>query len=54
VPAHSTNKAARSTGDGWGLVDFTVCDHYGAIAARMHRVVMPADALSELELDERR
>jgi hypothetical protein len=37
-----------------GLVDFTVCDHHGATVARMERVVVPAEAPSELELDERR
>lgn len=37
-----------------GLVDFTVCDHHGAAVAWMERVVVPVEALSELELDERR
>jgi hypothetical protein len=37
-----------------GLVDFTVTDHRGATVARMERVVVPAEALSELQLDERR
>jgi hypothetical protein len=36
------------------LVDFTVCDHHGATVARMQRVVVPAEALSEMELPERR
>jgi hypothetical protein len=35
-------------------VDCTVCDHHGATVAPMDRVVVPAEALSELELDERR
>jgi hypothetical protein len=37
-----------------GRVDFTVRDHNGATVAWMERVVVPAEALSELELDERR
>jgi hypothetical protein len=37
-----------------GLVDFTVCDLHGATVARMQRVVVPAEALSEMELPERR
>jgi hypothetical protein len=37
-----------------GLVDFTVCDLHGATVARMQRVVVPAEALSELGFDERR
>ena len=37
-----------------GLVDFTICDHRGATVVWMQRVVVPAEALSELELDERR
>jgi hypothetical protein len=37
-----------------GRVDFTVCDHHGAAVARMQRVVVPAEALSEMALPERR
>ena len=37
-----------------GLVDFTICDHRGATVAWMQRVVVPAEALCELEFDERR
>jgi hypothetical protein len=37
-----------------GFVDFTVPDHHGALAGRMQRVVVPAEALSEMEMPERR
>jgi hypothetical protein len=37
-----------------GLVDFAVCDLHGATVAHMRRVVVPAEALSELQLDEGR
>ena len=37
-----------------GLVDFTVCDLHGATVARMERVVVPAEALTEMETPERR
>ena len=37
-----------------GLVDFTVPDLHGASVAWMKRVVVPAQALSEIEIPERR
>ena len=45
----------RATDGRWvGLVDFTVCDHHGATVAWMQRVVVPAEALSEIEIPPRR
>jgi hypothetical protein len=36
---------------GWvGLVDFTVCEHHDATVARMQRVLVPAEAPSEMQL----
>ncbi len=41
----------RAVDGGWvGLVDFTVCDLHGAAVAWMERVVVPAEALSEIEV----
>jgi len=45
----------RSVDGRWiGRVDFTVCDLHGVTVARMERVVVPAEALSEMEMPRRR
>ena len=54
VPGRLRQWGRAVDGRGVGLVDFTVCDLHGATVARMERAVVPAEALSELELPERR
>jgi hypothetical protein len=54
VPGRLRQWGRAVDGRWMGLVDFTVCDHHGATAARMERVVVPAEALSEMEMPPQR